>query len=141
MLGNTRLFSHSPCNPLSPAQVKYEVLGKFLKHRESWHQMGWSLFINWVVGPWVMLGLAWATLPDEPGYRNGVIIVGIARCAAPHRTHSCARDIGGLATSRTRLWTLGSCWASVCTARGLCTRTADSPDRSRKRPTGRSSVA
>lgn len=29
-----------------------------------------------------MLGLAWATLPDLPGYRTGVIMVGIARCIA-----------------------------------------------------------
>ena len=26
-----------------------------------------------------MLALAWATLPDLPGYRTGIIIVGIAR--------------------------------------------------------------
>ena len=29
-----------------------------------------------------MLGLAWATLPDLPGYRTGVIMVGLARCIA-----------------------------------------------------------
>lgn len=29
-----------------------------------------------------MLGLAWATLPDQPTYRTGVIIVGLARCIA-----------------------------------------------------------
>jgi ACR3 family arsenite transporter len=29
-----------------------------------------------------MLGLAWATLPDLPTYRVGVIMVGIARCIA-----------------------------------------------------------
>ena len=60
-------------------QVKYEVLGIFFKRRDSWVQIGWSVFVNWVVGPWVMLGLAWMTLPDVPGYRNGIIIVGIAR--------------------------------------------------------------
>jgi ACR3 family arsenite transporter len=29
-----------------------------------------------------MLGLAWATLPDLPTYRAGVIMVGLARCIA-----------------------------------------------------------
>jgi ACR3 family arsenite transporter len=29
-----------------------------------------------------MLGLAWATLPDLPGYRTGVIMIGLARCIA-----------------------------------------------------------
>jgi ACR3 family arsenite transporter len=30
----------------------------------------------------VMLGIAWATLPDLPTYRTGVIMVGLARCIA-----------------------------------------------------------
>jgi hypothetical protein len=40
------------------------------------------MFLNWIVGPLIMLGLAWATLPDLPTYRTGVIMVGIARCIA-----------------------------------------------------------
>jgi hypothetical protein len=38
-----------------------------------------------------MLGLAWATLPDLPTYRTGVIIVGIARCIAMVRPASSDR--------------------------------------------------
>ena len=41
-----------------------------------------SLVLNWIVGPALMTGLAWATLPDLPGFRTGVILVGIARCIA-----------------------------------------------------------
>ena len=38
-------------------------------------QVGLSLVLNWLVGPALMTGLAWAALPDLPGYRNGVILV------------------------------------------------------------------
>ncbi|BEJ11529.1 hypothetical protein CspHIS471_0109510 [Cutaneotrichosporon sp. HIS471] len=41
-----------------------------------------SLVLNWLIAPFLMLGLAWATLPDQPTYRTGVIMVGLARCIA-----------------------------------------------------------
>lgn len=65
------------------------MLGGFARRRDSWVQLGWSVLLNWAVGPLLMTGLAWATLPDVPGYRNGVIIVGIARCDAVDR--GCCR--------------------------------------------------
>ena len=61
--------------------------------RSLWKQVLISLILNWVIGPFVrclrvfvahadaqvMLGIAWATLPDLPTYRTGVIMVGLAR--------------------------------------------------------------
>lgn len=44
--------------------------------------VGFSLFMNWVIGPLLMTAVAWITLPDLPGYRVGIILVGIARCIA-----------------------------------------------------------
>jgi ACR3 family arsenite transporter len=63
-------------------KVQYETLPKIFQSSRIWIQIGLSLFLNWIVGPFVMLGLAWATLPDLPTYRTGVIMVGIARCIA-----------------------------------------------------------
>lgn len=63
-------------------KVRYEVLGGLFKQRQFLGQVGMSLVLNWVIGPALMTGLAWATLPDLPLYRNGVIMVGLARCIA-----------------------------------------------------------
>ena len=63
-------------------QVQYEQLPKLFSGRRIWVQLGISLFLNWIIGPFIMLGLAWATLPDLPTYRIGLIMVGIARCIA-----------------------------------------------------------
>ncbi|MEM3670972.1 MAG: ACR3 family arsenite efflux transporter, partial [Thermoprotei archaeon] len=44
--------------------------------------MGYSLFLNWVLGPFLMFGVAWIMLPGLPQFREGLIIVGLARCIA-----------------------------------------------------------
>ncbi|KAG5651077.1 hypothetical protein H0H81_009965 [Sphagnurus paluster] len=63
-------------------KVQYEQLPKLFAGSRIWVHLGISLFLNWIVGPLIMLGLAWATLPDLPNYRTGVILVGLARCIA-----------------------------------------------------------
>lgn len=63
-------------------KVQYEEFPQIFRQREIWRQIAVSLFLNWIVGPFVMLGIAYATLPDLPEYRTGVIMVGLARCIA-----------------------------------------------------------
>jgi ACR3 family arsenite transporter len=65
------------------AKVRYEELGrKQLDGVNDRVFFGWSLFLSWVVGPLLMFALAWLFLADQPAYRTGVIIVGLARCIA-----------------------------------------------------------
>jgi ACR3 family arsenite transporter len=61
------------------AKVRYGHLGPVTRDRRM---LVSSLVLNWVVGPAVMFALAWALLPDQPAYRTGLIIVGLARCIA-----------------------------------------------------------
>ena len=61
------------------AKVRYEAIGR---HARDTKLLGTSLVLNWVVGPLLMLGLAWLFLPDLPAYRNGLVLIGLARCIA-----------------------------------------------------------
>lgn len=61
------------------AKVRYEEIGRHVADRKL---LGTSLFFNWVLGPVVMFALAWAFLPDLPAYRNGLVLIGLARCIA-----------------------------------------------------------
>jgi ACR3 family arsenite transporter len=63
-------------------KVRYELVGTMVKSRELGRNVLLSVFMNWIIGPALMTGLAWATLPDLPGYRAGIILIGIARCIA-----------------------------------------------------------
>ena len=65
------------------AKVRYEELGKAQHDGVSNRAFfGVSLFLSWVVGPLFMFALAWLLLADQPAYRTGVIVVGLARCIA-----------------------------------------------------------
>jgi len=61
------------------ARVRYEQLGHLKAERGLFVS---SLVLNWLIGPALMFALAWLLLPDQPAYRTGLIIVGLARCIA-----------------------------------------------------------
>lgn len=84
-------------------KVQYEMLHHVFHNRNIWIQISFSIFLNWIVAPFLMvsdivdcplryfqvqsvdlvkLALAWAFLPDKPGLREGLILVGLARCIA-----------------------------------------------------------
>ncbi|KAJ5176043.1 uncharacterized protein N7482_001920 [Penicillium canariense] len=63
-------------------KVRYESLHHVFRERAIWVQIAFSVFVNWIIAPLLMLGLAWAFLPDEPELREGLILVGLARCIA-----------------------------------------------------------
>jgi len=61
------------------AKVRYEDMS----HVTGDRRMLWlSLLLNWVVGPLLMFVLAWTFLADQPEFRTGLIVIGLARCIA-----------------------------------------------------------
>ncbi|MCL7387724.1 MAG: ACR3 family arsenite efflux transporter [Thaumarchaeota archaeon] len=64
------------------AKVRYEELRKIITARGSKIMLTESLILNYLVGPFLMFILAWIFLADFPEFRNGIILVGLARCIA-----------------------------------------------------------
>ncbi|MGA9269676.1 MAG: ACR3 family arsenite efflux transporter [Lutimonas sp.] len=61
------------------AKVDYSLVPQIFKDSKL---MSVSLFLNWIVGPVLMFGLALIFLRDDPGYMTGLILIGLARCIA-----------------------------------------------------------
>ena len=64
------------------ARVRYEDLKKIVTAPGSKTMLTESLSLNWLVGPLLMFVLAWVFLGAYPDLRNGLILIGLARCIA-----------------------------------------------------------
>jgi ACR3 family arsenite transporter len=64
------------------ARVRYEDLGMTVGAKGSKTMLSLSIILNWLVGPLLMFFLAWVFLANYPDLRNGVIVIGLARCIA-----------------------------------------------------------
>jgi ACR3 family arsenite transporter len=59
--------------------VRYGELGSMARDRQL---LSLTLALTWGLGPLLMFSLAWLFLPDQPAFRTGLILIGIAPCIA-----------------------------------------------------------
>jgi len=63
-------------------KVNYSALPALFSGKKVYVLLLISVIINWIIAPLFMLALGWMTLPDLSGYRQGLVLVGLARCIA-----------------------------------------------------------
>lgn len=63
-------------------KVEWEMLWSYVRKPEIRRPIFYSMITNWLICPFLMFGLAWLVLFREPEYREGVIMIGMARCIA-----------------------------------------------------------
>ncbi|KZV93860.1 arsenical-resistance protein, partial [Exidia glandulosa HHB12029] len=65
-------------------KVQWEKSLELFVNRSVLLHLAISFVLNWIIAPFIMLALAWATLPESSlaRERHGVLLVGVARCIA-----------------------------------------------------------
>lgn len=63
-------------------KVEWEKIHTFFAKTTYLRPILISLFLNWIICPFIMFALAWLVLFNHTEYRIGIIMIGIARCIA-----------------------------------------------------------